>query len=129
MSEMNGAAIASQSAVLMARIVDATGRCVESCDIVSIRYSIVEVNADAPSEITVIAGHDRVLLDVNGVIFDRPEFGGLWTIDEQGYNFRHEIVANPSESFPKPHAHYHVVYEMLAADGQRSTVRFALRIN
>jgi hypothetical protein len=63
------------------------------------------------------------------VIFDTPEFGGLWTIDEEGYNFRHEIAVNSAAGFPKPHAHYEVRYELESTAGERSIVRFQLRMD
>ena len=36
-------------------------------------------------------GHDGVTLVVANVIFNALQTGGLWTVDEVGYNFRHEI--------------------------------------
>ncbi|HEY4232619.1 MAG TPA: hypothetical protein VGM76_04280 [Lacipirellulaceae bacterium] len=128
-SEMNGAAIASQSAILMARIVDAAGRSVERSDIASVRYLILEIDAAQPDVAVVVTGHDRVRLDVDAVIYDALEFGGLWSIDELGYNFRHEIVVVPTATFPKPHAHYQVVYELVSAAGQTASIRFTLRIS
>ena len=70
-----------------------------------------------------------VPLDVDDVVHDLLEFGGLWTIDSEGYNFLHEIVVVPTASFPKSHAHYQVLYEMVSAAGQTAIVRFTLRIN
>jgi hypothetical protein len=126
---MNGAATTSQSAVLMARIVDASGRSVSRADIVSIRYSILEVNASRPNELTAVAGHDRVPLEVDAVFHDWLEFGELWSVDDEGYNFRHEIVWHPTASFPKPHAHYQVVYELTSVAGDSATIRFALKVS
>jgi len=54
--------------------------------------------------------------------------GGLWTIDQVGYNFRHEIDVSQDEAFPKAGAHYQVRYELTPPTGQKSIVRFQLRV-
>jgi hypothetical protein len=127
--EMNGTPVASNSAVLMARIVDRTGRAITRSEVASIKYSIVEIDRTNSDQVTIVPGYDDMPLDVDQVIFDTPEFGGLWTIDEEGYNFRHEIAANLATGFPKPRAHYQVCYELESTTGERSIVRFQLRIN
>jgi hypothetical protein len=63
------------------------------------------------------------------VIFDTPRLGGLWTIDEEGYNFRHEIAVDLAAGFPKTHARYEVRYKLESVTGERAIVRFQLRIN
>jgi len=133
-SEMNGAPVASNpvasgSAVLMARIVDSAGQAVVRSDVASITVSIFEIGPEDSGLPAVVPGYDAVPLDVDQVIFDTPEFGGLWTIDEEGYNFRHEIAVNSAAGFPKPHAHYQVCYELESTTGERSIVRFQLRIS
>jgi hypothetical protein len=127
--EMNGATVVSGSAVLMARIVDRTGQAVTRSDVASIKYSIFEINRERPGGLTVVPGYDAVALDVDQVVVDPPELGGLWTIDDEGYNFRHEITVNLATRFPKPHAHLQVCYAFEATTGERSIVRFQLRIN
>ena len=80
--DVSGTAFEYGSAVFMVRIVDAAGANVQQSGIASINYSIYEI--DSP---TAVAGHDTVNLDVVDVIFDELQTGGLWTVDEVGYNY------------------------------------------
>ena len=64
---------------------------------------------------------------MSSVIFNALQTGGLWTVDEVGYNFRHEINVSSSEAFPKAGVQYQVRYELTPTTGQKSIVRFQLR--
>jgi hypothetical protein len=123
-----GTAFKNGSAILMARIVDAAGANVGQAGITSIEYSIYELDPCRPDELAVVAGHDSVSLTVANVIYNSLQTGGLWTVDEVGYNFRHEIDVGTSEAFPKAGTQYQVRYELTPATGQKSIVRFQLRV-
>ncbi len=117
------------SAILMARIVDRTGESVRQVDVVAIHYSIYEVDQNRPGEMTVVDEHEAVSLDVAEVISNFLETDARWTADRVGYNFRHEISFNPSELLPKAGAKYQICYELTPPVGQKTIVRFQLRIN
>jgi hypothetical protein len=126
--DIHGTAFKNGSAILMARIVDASGTHVQQAGIAAIEYSIFELDPCRPDDLTAVAGHDGVSLTVADVIFNALQTGGLWTVDEVGYNFRHEIDVSSSEAFPKAGAQYQVRYELTPTAGQKSIVRFQLRV-
>lgn len=127
-NDIYGTAFKNGSAVLMARIVDSDGENIEQAGVSAIEYSVYELDPCRPDNLTVVAGHDGVELDVADVVFDTLETGGLWTVDETGYNFRHEIDVTGSEAFPKAGARYQVRYEITPVGGQKTIVRFQLRV-
>ena len=123
-----GTAFKNGSAVLMARIVDAAGVNVQQAGISAIKYSVFELDPCRPDQLTAVAGHNGVALVVANVIFNALQTGGLWTVDEVGYNFRHEINVTSAEAFPKAGVQYQVRYELTPTTGQKSIVRFQLRV-
>lgn len=123
-----GTAFKNGSAILMARIVDAAGANVQQAGISAIEYSIYELDPCRPDNLVVVAGHDSVSLVVANVVFNALQTGGLWTVDSVGYNFRHEIDVGSSEAFPKAGTQYQVRYEMAPTTGQKTIVRFQLRV-
>jgi len=126
--DIHGTAFKNGSAVLMARIVDAMGANVQQAGIAAIAYSIFELDPCRSDELVVVAGHDGVALTVSNVIFNALQTGGLWTVDDVGYNFRHEIDVGTSEAFPKAGVQYQVRYELTPTSGQKTIVRFQLRV-
>jgi hypothetical protein len=127
-NDIYGTAFKNGSAVLMARIVDSDGENIEQASVSAIEYSVYELDPCRPDNLTVVTGHDGVTLDVSDVVFDTLQTGGLWTVDETGYNFRHEIDVTGSEAFPKAGTHYQVRYEITPVGGQKTIVRFQLRV-
>ncbi len=123
-----GTAFKNGSAVLMARIVDAAGANVQQAGLAAIEYTIYELDPCRPDQLVAVAGHDGVSLTVANVIFNSLQTGGLWTVDDVGYNFRHEINVGVSEAFPKAGVQYQVRYELTPTAGQKTIVRFQLRV-
>lgn len=126
--DIHGTAFKNGTALLLARIVDSAGANVQQAGIAAIEYSISELDPCLPDQLTPVAGHDGVELDVADVIFNTLQTGGLWTVDEVGYNFRHEIDVSESEAFPKAGAQYQVRYQLTPTAGQKTIVRFQLRV-
>jgi hypothetical protein len=126
--DIYGTAFKNGSAVLMARIVDSAGDEVQQAGVTAIKYSIYELDQCRPDNLTVVTGHDGVSISVSNVVYDTLQTGGLWTLDEVGYNFRHEINVSSAEAFPKAGAQYQVRYELTPTAGQRTIVRFQLRV-
>lgn len=123
-----GSAFKNGSAILMARIVDAAGANVQQAGIAAIKYSIYELDPCQPDSLVAVIGHSNVSLSVESVIYNALQTGGLWTVDGVGYNFRHEIDVGTSEAFPKAGTQYQVRYELTPATGQKTIVRFQLRV-
>ena len=126
--DIHGTAFKNGTALLMARIVDSAGANVQQAGIVAIEYSIFELDPCLPNQQTPVAGHNEVELDVADVIFNALQTGGLWTVDDVGYNFRHEIDVTETEAFPKAGAQYQVRYQLTPTTGQKTIVRFQLRV-
>ena len=132
MSEANGtcgAALKNGSAVLMARIVDGIGEVIRRTDIDAVQYSIHEIEGRQLDRDAVVSGHDAVVLDVDDVFFDSLQTGGLWTMDDVGYNFRHEIDLSRERAFPNAGARYQIRYELTPASGEKTIVRFHVRVH
>jgi hypothetical protein len=125
--DIYGTVFRNGSAVLMARIVDANGVNVQQAGVAAIEYSIFELDPVRPDHLAVVAGHDAVVLDVSGVVHNSLQTGGLWTVDDVGYNFRHDIDVTVAEAFPKAGLDYQVRYELTPTIGQKTIVRFHLR--
>jgi hypothetical protein len=123
-----GTAFKNGSAVLMARIVDSSGANVQQAGIAAIEYSIYEIDPCRPDSLVAVTGHDGVSLVVADVIYNSLQTGGLWSVDAVGYNFRHEIDVSTSAAFPKAGVHYQVRYELTPTTGQKTIVRFQLRV-
>jgi hypothetical protein len=124
--DIPGTVFKNGSAVLMARIVDAAGVEITQAAITAIEYSIYELNPCQSDSLSVVAGHDGVNLGVEDVVFDTLQTDDLWTVDAEGYNFRHVIDVALDEAFPVAGVHYQVRFELTPASGQKVVVRFRL---
>ncbi len=127
-NDIYGTAFKNGSAILMARIVDSAGVNIQQSGISAVKYWIYELDPSRPDVQSVVAGHDAVVLSVSGVIYNALQTGGLWTVDAVGYNFRHEIDVGTNAAFPKAGVHYQIRYELTPASGQKTIVRFQLRV-
>jgi hypothetical protein len=67
------------------------------------------------------------MLAVANFVFDSTQLDELWTLDDIGYNFRHEIQVDGHHRFPKPGFHYQVRYRLTDSNGKTTVVRFQLR--
>ena len=115
------------TALFMARVENASGQAIIKTSLASIYYSVYEVEREDPDSLSVLAGHDNVALNVNDVVFDTLQTDDAWTVDAEGYNFRHELDVSANEAFPKAGAIYQVRYELLPVTGQKIVFRFKLR--
>jgi hypothetical protein len=117
------------SAVLMARVVDSAGEAVRRADIEAVRYSIREFDGcPLDDDLAAAAGHEAVALNVDDVFFDSLQTGGPWTVDDVGYNFRHEIGVGGDKAFPRTGTRYEVRYELTPTCGAKTFVRFQLKV-
>ena len=117
------------AAVLMARIVDATGRRVHRSHIESLAYAIFEVDAENGECGRAVRGHDGTYLNVDAVFRDSLACDDAWNIDVSGYNFRHEIRANADGTFPRRRSRYEIRYLSVPKLGEPIVIRFSVRIN
>lgn len=127
-NDIYGTAFKNGSAILMARVVDSAGANIQQSGISAVKYWIYELDAGRPDAQTVVAGHDAAVLAVSGVVYNTLQSGGLWTVDGVGYNFRHEIDVSANAAFPKAGVHYQIRYELTPTSGQKSILRFQMRV-
>ena len=111
------------SIVLLARILDATGRPVRATDVVGIECTVWDVDSYTP-----VAG-----IEANPVELILPSLvrNQSWTVDDIGYNFRHDLthVANyASLALPEFSGRVAVRYDFMLVDCTRATVSFYLKL-
>lgn len=121
-----GTALENGSAVLMARIVDNTGRTIRRADVAAIEYWIYELDHRLWRGCRVVAGHDGVALNIGDVLFDALQNGGLWSLDAMGYNFRHAFDVAEDDTLATAGKHFDVRYEFTPKIGQKAIIRFQL---
>jgi hypothetical protein len=115
------------SAVLMARIVDRTGAEIRPSHVSSIEYSLYEIDPLWPEHLTVVRGHRDVPLCVTEVLSDALQTGSAWSVDDVGYNFRHEIAFVGRAKSHEASMRCELRYEFAMAGGEKTIVRFQLR--
>jgi hypothetical protein len=113
----------SGSAVLMARLVDNTGRTIRPQDVVSIKYWIYEVKRGRPRRRRVVAGHNGVSLDVRSLLIKPWQPLGSWGVDAIGYNFRHEFTLAGVEN-STAEKQFEICYRLMPAIGQEMIITF-----
>lgn len=126
--EIHGTVFKSGSATLLARVVGATGLTIVRADITSIKHSIHLLDERDPDAQTPVAGHVDVPLAVNDVIFNALQLDTLWTKDDQGYNFKHQLDASTQPAFTIAGRAYRVLYELTPAAGPKILVRFRVHV-
>ena len=125
--DIQGTVFRHATATLMARVENSSGQAIDEASIASAEYSVFELTKGDPGSIIPVTGHENVSLSVNNVIFDTLQNDEAWTVDETGYNFRHELDVSQNEAFVEAGAVYQVRYELTPAFGQKIVFRFQLR--
>ena len=120
-----GTTLQHGAAILMARLVDGGGAPIRPEHVHAIECSIFEVDPCWPNNLSIVPDYHAISLDVADVVFDSPQIGESWTVDEMGYNFRHEIACRHGQ-FPKTSFRYEVRYVFTIASGRQTVVRFIL---
>jgi succinate dehydrogenase/fumarate reductase flavoprotein subunit len=105
----NGASI-----VLMARIVRGDGNALRRSEVAAIAISTCELE---PWQLPVA--------EVFMPVLTRDD---LWTIDDVGYNFRHEVAPGRGFATPQILRHIELQYVFRLADNSRTAMRFNLKL-
>ena len=87
------------------------------------------MNAKSPSFLTWASGrkppsHSAVALTVASVVFDSYQTDDVWTKDDTGYNFKHQIDISSNEAFAVAGREYLVVVDLTPTSGQKIPIRF-----
>ncbi len=115
------------TATFLARVENTSGQVLTQASVTSIRYSVFEIDIEDPDATSVVTGHDDVALTVADVVFDTLQLDEPWTVDAEGYNFRHELDVSQDEAFSQAGRVYQVRYEIAPVLGQKIVFRFQLR--
>jgi hypothetical protein len=125
--DIQGTVFRHGTAVLMARVVDANAEAINQASVASVGYTIYALERSNPESLNAVPGHENVALDVEQVVFDTLQTGGGWSVDETGYNFRHEVDVTADEAFGEAGRVYQVRYEVVPVTGQKIVFRFQLK--
>ncbi|MDZ4659297.1 MAG: hypothetical protein SH868_17120 [Bythopirellula sp.] len=125
--DIHGTVFRHGTAMLMARVVDGHAAAINQASLASASYTVFALEQDNPASLTAVVGHEEVLLDVAEIVFDTLQTGGGWTVDEVGYNFRHELDVSEDEAFSEAGRVYQVRYELVPVMGQKIVFRFQLK--
>jgi hypothetical protein len=117
------ASAVDSSIVLRARILDAAGRPVLATDVVGIECTVRDVDLHMP-----IARMDASPVEVilPSLVRDR-----CWTVDDIGYNFRHNLTRIADAAIladPEFSGRAEVSYDFTLVDCTRATVSFYLKL-
>ena len=126
-NDVKGKVFRHGSAVFMARVVNALGQTLNQASVSGLKYTVYELTTDDPSGLTAVTGHSGVALTVGDVVYDSLQVDDSWTVDNEGYNFRHELDVSTDEAFADAGKVYQVRYELTPVTGQKIIFRFQLR--
>ena len=126
-NDVRGKVFRHGSALLMARVVNASGQTLNQASVSALEYTVYELTTDNPSGLVAVTGHTGVVLTVSDVIYDSLQNNDAWTVDTEGYNFRHELDVSTNEAFSEAGKVYQVRYELTPITGQKIVFRFQLR--
>jgi len=125
-AEIYGVVFQNATAAFLARVLDYDGQPVTPSQIASVEYTVAE-HLDDMTETTPIDGHTAVALNPSDVLFATLQKGGLWDVDDVGYNFRHVIDVSQAPAFPTAGSHYRITYRLTPQTGQVIVVRFRVK--
>lgn len=127
-ADIHGTAFRNAAATLLARVVGEDGQPIVQADIASAKYIVYLLDDQDADARTAVTGHDDVSLTVSEVIFDSLQTGGLWTVDETGYNFRHGLDVSANQAFTIAGRRFLVEHRLTPTSGQVILVRFRINV-
>lgn len=125
--DVGGVVFQDGPVVLLARVTGADGAPIGPADVESVRYTITELDECDPELSAGVAGHEQVGLATNTVVQASLQVDPLWSVDADGYNFRHDVDISDHPAFPNARRLYQVRYELFPYVGQKVVFRFLLR--
>ncbi len=126
-SDVQGYVFKNSSIILLARIVGEDGLPITTSTLSSIDYTIYELGEANPDTLTAITGHTSVSVTIADTVFDQLQSDELWTVDTEGYNFKHVLDVSVDQAFAKAGVQYQVRFELTPTSGQTIVARFNLK--
>ena len=123
-----GTAFRNGSVTLLARVVGKDGADIVQADIASAKYSVYLLDDQDADSRTAITGHSNVALSVADLVLNTLQNDALWTVDENGYNFRHVLDVSEHQAFTVAGRRFLVEFELTPGTGQVILVRFRLNV-
>jgi len=127
-TDVHGQTFKNGTVTLLARIVGQDGDNLVKADLSTITYTIYLLDERDPDARTAVSEHSAVPVTVANAIFDTLQTGGVWDVDETGYNFRHTLDVSEHEAFAIAGRCYLVEFRMTPTSGQVIVVRFRLKV-
>ena len=128
--DIHGNVFAHGSATLLARVTGNDATVLLPSGVHEIRMSILLLDTERPEKTVFLRGYHNVDIPVGDVLFTPLRQDARWTVDEQGYKFRHTLTNKNGRIFTQPGRHYLAVYKFIpAAEFEKHaviTVRFSL---
>jgi len=121
-----GSVFKNGTVTLLARIVGASGANITPGDIDTVTYTVYLLDDQDADARSAVEYHTEVALNVEAVIFSSLQLDDLWTVDQIGYNFRHELDVSAHPAFTIAGRRYLVEYRLQPLEGQVILVRFRL---
>jgi len=121
-----GTTVTRSAVVLVARIEDDRGRQIVCADVAAIRYSIYAVVAGCGLRVARLSDVGLPLA-VQEVLFDGLVRDRQWTVDDVGYNFRHELVIS-DDVIQVGGGEIELVYELTPKEGAKTRLRFQSKV-
>ncbi len=124
-ADIHGTAFRNGSATLMARVVGSDAQAIVQADVASAKYSVYLLDDQDPDDRTAVSGHTDVALVVADLIYDSLQTDARWTVDQTGYNLRHELDVSSNDAFAAA-GRYLAEVELTPGVGQVILVRFRI---
>jgi hypothetical protein len=126
-ADIYATAFKNASITVLARLAGWNAEQVIPFNVDSIEYSVYLLDDQDPDSRTPVAGHQGVELSPSEVVFDQLQTGPLWTVDGEGYNFRHTLDVAYQPAFTAGRR-YLLEYTITPTVGQNILLRFRINV-
>lgn len=125
--DIPGTVFKNGTAVLLARVVDADGLPLLPNSVAAAEYSISALDDRDPDAEIAVAAHTAQSLDTAEILYPALQRDPMWTVDDEGYNFRHVLDVSTEPAFAKAGVSYRIRYDLTPIAGQVIVLRFCVR--
>ncbi|TWT96773.1 hypothetical protein Pla108_25470 [Botrimarina colliarenosi] len=125
-TEAYGAVFAGGSVVLFARVAYSDESLVAPGDLSTAVYSVEEIDPCGVVDPVPVTGHTNVAVSPASLLSVGLETGSPWDVDEEGFNFRHEIDITAAPAFATAGKSYRIRFVLTPTAGQPIVVRFLI---
>lgn len=136
--DIYGVVFKNGTATLLGRIMGADGNAITQSTFpaaglsssgecgVTASYTLYLLDDQDPDSRTPVSGHENVAVAIADLIYDALQTDDIWTVDDEGYNFKHTLDICPDNAFAIAGRRYLVVFRLYPLDGDVIIARFRL---